>query len=234
MAKGGGAAASAAAGRPTGPVYDSEKYWLLEHTEPKTAPPPEREPMATGEDASGSNTASSSDSAATAATIGTSPSLVLLQPSDTQSAAQLTIAPAAAVAVGQPPGGPVVTAGVQESPGAAQVVPDPVTTEAGPAAGGRRRLQQSVPRQDVLVAYTSTAASQAGSETALYQSVVANVARANKAYADTKINLALYLVGFKLVSADRCGMAATNSCRAGWHSTSSGSWLCSWFGSLSS
>jgi hypothetical protein len=66
--------------------------------------------------------------------------------------------------------------------------------------GGRRKLQQGTIVQDVLIVYTQAAANKAGGEAAIKAAARDTVARTNKAYLDTGLNLRQNLLDARLVS----------------------------------
>jgi hypothetical protein len=80
------------------------------------------------------------------------------------------------------------------------------------AGSGSRRLQQSTALavQDVLVVYTTLAASKAGGVDALRSRVQENFARANLAYRDSKVKVQLTLLAFQPVR--YCKGTSTGSC----------------------
>jgi hypothetical protein len=69
--------------------------------------------------------------------------------------------------------------------------------------GGRRKLQQTTIVQDVLIVYTRAAAKKAGGEAAIKAAARDTVARTNKAYVDTGLNLRQNLLDVRLVSGVR-------------------------------
>jgi hypothetical protein len=68
--------------------------------------------------------------------------------------------------------------------------------------GGRRKLQQTTIVHDILIVYTQAAANRAGGEAAMRAAARDTVARTNKAYVDTGINLRQNLLDVRLVRAD--------------------------------
>jgi hypothetical protein len=84
-------------------------------------------------------------------------------------------------------------------------VEDPSATAAVALIGGRR-MQQAVPnpnanvRQDILVMYTSFAATRGGGAAALENTIRTRITETNKAYADSGTNIDLVLVGIRSVS----------------------------------
>jgi hypothetical protein len=71
--------------------------------------------------------------------------------------------------------------------------------------GGRRKLQQATIVHDILIVYTQAAANRAGGEAAIRAAARDTVARTNKAYVDTGLNLRQNLLDVRLVSAGCCG-----------------------------
>lgn len=73
---------------------------------------------------------------------------------------------------------------------------------------GGRKLLQSSPVQDVLVIFSAGAAMAAGGMEAMQVKAQENIARTNKAYQDSGINLQVSLLDARLVSILRCLVAA--------------------------
>jgi hypothetical protein len=68
--------------------------------------------------------------------------------------------------------------------------------------GGRRKLQQTTIVHDILIVYTQAAANRAGGKAAIRAAARDTVARTNKAYLDTGLNLRQNLLEVRLVRAD--------------------------------
>lgn len=204
------------------PSTHPTKHIILEYEEPEPSdltPEQEEKLIYNGPPEAANAKPATVDTTPEGATAAPEPLVVVSSDASTLEASIAAGAgPDAAAALG-PEGFQAAAASVVQalSPQAAAAPPAPLAPagDAPPATGavaypnstavGGRRLQQSLnpaanTRQDVLLLYTSLAATRAGGVTALENAARARMVETNKAYADSGAAIDLVLVGVRQVS----------------------------------